>query len=82
MSGQKFIKNAQNGQFWRGFWKPEAFGQALLPDGLSMTVFGIKTNISLKWDYFHNFKHSVHSPILIRNVGVAQETAVKIIAYD
>ena len=30
--GQKFIKNAKNGQLWQVFWKPEAFGQIVLPD--------------------------------------------------
>ena len=32
LSGQKFIKNAKNGQFWRVFKKPEACGQTVLPD--------------------------------------------------
>ena len=31
-SGQKSIKNAKNGPFWRVFRKPEACGQAVLPD--------------------------------------------------
>ena len=31
LSGQKFIKNAKNGPFWT-FWKPEAWGQTVLPD--------------------------------------------------
>ena len=34
MSGQKFFKNANIGQFWRVFWKPEACGQTVLPDRL------------------------------------------------
>ena len=32
LSGQKCIKDAQNGQFWRVFDKPEAFGKTVLPD--------------------------------------------------
>ena len=31
-SGQKLIKNAKNGPFWRVFIKPEACGQTVLPD--------------------------------------------------
>mgnify|MGYP006888589198 CR=1 FL=1 len=30
--GQKFIKNAKNGPFWRVFSKPEACGQTVLQD--------------------------------------------------
>ena len=32
MGGQKFIKNAKKGQFWRVFKKPEACSQTVLPD--------------------------------------------------
>ena len=32
LSGQKLIKNAKNGAFWRVFEKPEAYGQTVLPD--------------------------------------------------
>ena len=32
LSGQKFVKNAKNGPFWRVFWNPEACGQTVLPD--------------------------------------------------
>ena len=32
LSGQKFIKNAKKGPFWRVFEKPEACGQTVLPD--------------------------------------------------
>ena len=32
LSGQKLIKNTQNGPFWRVFEKPEACGQTVLPD--------------------------------------------------
>ena len=32
LSGQKFLKNAKNGPFWRSFEKPEACGQTVLPD--------------------------------------------------
>ena len=32
LSRQKFIKNAKNGLFCRGFSKPEACGQTVLPD--------------------------------------------------
>ncbi len=32
LSGQKLIKNAKNGPFWRSFEKPEACGQTVLPD--------------------------------------------------
>ena len=32
LSGQKLIKNAKNGPFWRVFAKPEACGQTVLPD--------------------------------------------------
>ena len=32
LSGQKSIKVAQNGQFWRVFRKAEACGQTVLPD--------------------------------------------------
>merc|ERR1711860_289312 len=32
LSGQKLIKNAKNGQFWRVVRKPEACGQIVLPD--------------------------------------------------
>ena len=31
-NGQKLIKNAKNGPFWRVFEKPEACGQTVLPD--------------------------------------------------
>ena len=33
-SGQKFVKNAKNGPFWRVFKKTEACGQTVLPDRL------------------------------------------------
>ena len=33
-SGQKFIKNAKNSQFWRVFEKPGVYGQIVLPDSL------------------------------------------------
>ena len=33
LSGQKLIKNAKNGPFWRVFEKPEACGQKELPTG-------------------------------------------------
>ena len=32
LSGQKLIKNAKNGPFWRVFRKSEACGQTVLPD--------------------------------------------------
>ena len=32
LSGQKFIKNAEKGQFLRVFDKPEVCGQTVLPD--------------------------------------------------
>ena len=32
LSGQKIIKNAKNGQFWRVFETPEVYGQTVLPD--------------------------------------------------
>ena len=32
LSGQKLIKNAKNGQFWRFFFYFEACGQTVLPD--------------------------------------------------
>ena len=32
LNGQKFIKKAKNGQFWRVFENPEACGQTVLPD--------------------------------------------------
>ena len=32
LSGQKFVKNAKNGPFWRVFEKTEACGQTVLPD--------------------------------------------------
>ena len=32
LSGQKLMKNAKNGPFWRVFLKPEACGQTVLPD--------------------------------------------------
>ena len=34
LSGQKLIKIAKNGPFWRVFSKPEACGQTVLPDRL------------------------------------------------
>ena len=32
LSGQKFLKNAKNGPFWRIFEQPEAYCQVVLPD--------------------------------------------------
>ena len=32
LSGQKLIKNAENGPFWRVFKKPEGCSQTVLPD--------------------------------------------------
>ena len=32
LSGQKLVKNAKYGQFWRVFKKTEACGQTVLPD--------------------------------------------------
>ena len=32
LSGQKLIKNAKNGPFWRVFEKPKVCGQTVLPD--------------------------------------------------
>ena len=32
LCGQKFIKNAKNGQILTSFWKPKACGQTVLPD--------------------------------------------------
>ena len=32
LSGQKLIKNAKNGPFLAGFWKPKAGVQTVLPD--------------------------------------------------
>ena len=32
LNGQKLIKNAKIGPFWRVFEKPEACGQTVLPD--------------------------------------------------
>ena len=40
LSGQKFLKNAKNGQFWRVFEKSEACGQTVLPDML--LIIGLK----------------------------------------
>ena len=38
LSGQKFIKNAKNSQFWRVFWNPEACGQTVLPDEIGQKL--------------------------------------------
>ena len=40
LSGQKLIKTAKNGPSWRGFGKPYACGQTVLPD--RSTLFGQK----------------------------------------
>ena len=55
LSGQKFIKNAKNGQFWRVFWKPEACGHTVLPDRslLIEQKFGGKCQY---WDILGDFQ--------------------------
>ena len=57
--GQKFIKNAKNGQFWWSFWKPEACGQAALPDRSVLSKQKLVENtkiVKFKWDFLVDFK--------------------------
>ena len=48
LSGQKFIKNAKNGPFWRVFSKPEACGQTVLPDRSALIGQKLVENAKIK----------------------------------
>ena len=55
MSGQKFIKNAKNGQFW----KPEAYVQTVLPERSILSEQKLVKNANiekLKWDILGDFR--------------------------
>ena len=59
LSGQKFIKNAKKGPFWRVFEKPEACGQTVLPDrlvliGQKLVEYAKKKKF--KWDILSGFQ--------------------------
>ena len=58
-SGQKFIKKAKNGQFWRVFEKLEACGQTVLPDRSVLIGQKLVENAKiqkLKCDILSNFQ--------------------------
>ena len=52
LSGQKLIKNAKNGPFWRGFWKPEACGQTVLPDRSVLIGQKLVENANIQMRHF------------------------------
>ena len=59
LSGQKFMKNAENGQFWRVFEKLEACGQTVLPDRSILIGQKLVKNTKIekvKCDIFCNFQ--------------------------
>ena len=59
LSGQKLIKNAKNGPFWRIFWKPEACGQTVLPDRSVLIGQKLVENAKIqksKCDILRNFQ--------------------------
>ena len=70
LSGQKFIKNAKNGPFWRVFDKPEACGQTVLPDRsvFNRTKIGGKCQNS-NATFWVIFKHCVSVVVSIHNTG-------------
>ena len=71
LSGQKLIKNAKNGPFWRVFEKPEACGQTVLPDWSVLIGQKLVENAKIhkfKCDILSNFQTMCegpgHSPLL------------------
>ena len=71
LSGQKLIKNAKNGPFWRVFWKPEACGQTVLPDrsvliGQKLVVNAKIAKIQMR--HFGWFSNIVDQPELQYNL--------------
>ena len=48
LSGQKLIKNAKNGAFWRVFLKSEAYGQTMLPDRSLLIGHKLVENVKIK----------------------------------
>ena len=51
-SGQKFIKSAKNGQIWRFFWKPETYGQTVLPDRSALIGQKLVENAKIQMRHF------------------------------
>ena len=65
LSGQKLTKN---GQFWQNFWKPEAFGQTVLPDRSVLKGQKVVENVKIvkfKCDILSNFQ----TLVLLKVVG-------------
>ena len=69
LSGQKLLKNAKNGSFWRFFDKPEACGQTVLPDRSLFIGQKLVENAKIKrfkCDILSNFqtmwRHETHFP--------------------
>ena len=56
LSGQKFIKNAKNGQFG-DFWKSDDWGQTVLPDR-SLLIWQKLVQTAKNWLLPSNCKHS------------------------
>ena len=59
LNGQKLIKNAKNGPFWRVFAKPEACGQTVLPDRSVLIGQKLVENAKIqkfKCDILSNFR--------------------------
>ena len=59
LSGQKFIKNAKNSQFWRVFGNIEASGQTVLPDRSIFIRQKLVKNAQIKkfkCDFLSNFQ--------------------------
>ena len=55
LSGQKFIKNAEKGQFLRVFDKPEVCGQTVLPDSSILIVQKLMENAKIRqFGWFSN----------------------------
>ena len=52
LSGQKLIKNATNGPFWRFFSKPEACCQTVLPDRSVLLRQKLMENAKIQMRYF------------------------------
>ena len=52
LSGQKLIKNAKNGPFWRVFWKPEAWSQTVVPDSSALVGQKLVENAKIEIQHF------------------------------
>ena len=67
LSGQKLIKNAKNGPFWRVFKKPEACGQTVLPDRSVLIGQTLVENAKIQMRHFEYFLNNVNHFFVLTN---------------